>query len=96
MQVCKEIVFKGHAVLRMSQRGISKDEVVNVMLHGEVIQEYPEDKPYPSKLQFKMINDRPLHVVSAKDEIAGICYVITVYIADVNEWEQDFKTRKKR
>ena len=30
--------------------------------------EYPEDKPYPSKLFLAFINNRPLHVVYSYNE----------------------------
>jgi uncharacterized protein (DUF433 family) len=43
-----EYIFSGHAVLRIYQRRITDDEVIKVIEHGEVIEDYPEDYPYPS------------------------------------------------
>lgn len=42
------IIFKDHAVLRMFERGISKNEIVEIIESGEIIEEYNDDYPYPS------------------------------------------------
>jgi hypothetical protein len=39
---------------------------------------------------------RVLHVVAADDQEADETIVITTYEPDPNEWESDFKTRKRR
>ena len=44
------LVFRKHAVQRMFQHGISAVDVHHVFKNGEVIEDYPDDKPYPSCL----------------------------------------------
>ena len=40
--------FRVHAIKRMAQRAISKQDVQHVLQTGETIEAYPEDKPYPT------------------------------------------------
>jgi hypothetical protein len=47
---CSETRFSGHAVSRIFERGLSKGDVLWVMDHGETIAEYPDGRPYPSRL----------------------------------------------
>lgn len=68
--------------------------VFEVLLKGEIIEDYPEDKPYPSALLLGTIEETPLHIVAALDEKTDICYIITAYHPDGKHFEKDFKTRK--
>lgn len=77
----------------MVERSISDEVVREVIKLGEVIKEYPDDKPYPSRLLLKIVNKRPIHVVASKDD-AGRCIAITVYEPDTKIWKEDFKTKK--
>jgi hypothetical protein len=90
-----KFVIKDHAVMRMINRNILSSDVNEILHSGEVIERYPDDFPFPSKLVFKIVNGRPLHIVLAfsKDQNLGI--VITVYEVDIEHFEKDFKTRKK-
>lgn len=89
------LLFKDHAVLRMFERDITKDEIKEIIEHGEVIEEYASDFPYPSSLMFKMINQKPVHIVVAHIESDNQEIIVTVYIPDSTNFESDFKTRKK-
>ena len=93
---CRQIFFRGHAVRRMFERGVAKDDVVAVITSGEVIIEYPDDKPYPSFLVLGWRAGEALHVVVAEDRPSQACYVITVYVPDPAVWSADFKRRRLR
>ena len=54
------------------------------------------DTPLPSYLMLGIGAARVLHVVAGDDPEADETIVITTYEPDPNEWEADFKTRKKR
>ena len=41
---CKKIVFSGHAIKRMFERGINERQVSKVLAEGELIAEYPDDR----------------------------------------------------
>ena len=54
-----------HASKRLEQRGILIDDVISCIMTGEIIEEYPNDYPYPSCLTLGNLNTKcPLHVVS--------------------------------
>ena len=95
MIYCKYLEFTGHAIRQMFSRQISDMEVRAVINNGEVIMEYPDDKPLPSKLILGFSSGRPIHVVLAYDAAADTGYVITAYVPDTKLWTNDFKTRRK-
>jgi len=84
-----------HASERCRQRGIRKKDIRNAVMAGEIIEQYPEDFPFPSCLVFGFSTDgRVLHVVLS-DEGTG-SRIITSYYPDLNKWEKDCKTRKEQ
>ena len=92
----KKIVFSGHAVRRMFERQISKTYIQDIIIGGEIIKEYPEDKPFPSYLVLGYVKERPLHIVIAMNSLTETCYVITVYDPDPVNWKRNFKSRRKK
>ncbi|HZT28425.1 MAG TPA: DUF4258 domain-containing protein [Bryobacteraceae bacterium] len=91
---CGQVVFSGHAVQRMFERGIGRGAVLTVIAQGETIADYPEDSPYPSRLLLGFVEAKALHVVLAFDKAANVCIVITAYAPAVEQWNADFRTRK--
>ncbi|MFH0958366.1 MAG: DUF4258 domain-containing protein [Pseudomonadota bacterium] len=91
---CNQIWFSGHAVERMFDRSIRQDEVTEVVRLGEVIADYPDDEPFPSRLLLGFAHGRPLHVVVAVETKTGSCYIITAYDPDPNIWNEEFKIRR--
>ena len=80
----------------MFERDISRDNVKEVIVRGEMIEVYESDKPFPSALFYKMINTIPIHVTVALDEGQNKAYIITAYEPSLDVFENDFKTRKKQ
>jgi hypothetical protein len=78
----------------MPERGISRMVITEVLKNGEIINEYPDDKPYPSMLILKFIGNRPIHAVVGQDE-EGKCFIITAYEPDKEIRENDFKSKRK-
>ncbi len=78
---------------QMFERRIGQDEVRKVIDYGEVIFEYPEDKPFPSMLMLGLIGDRPLHIVVSYNAAEQTGYIITAYEPDKKIWSKDFKRR---
>ena len=89
------IIFRVHAVQRMFERQINADDVKLVLETGEMIENYPDDTPYPSRLLLGWISKRPLHVVVAENRLDKESIIITVYEPDSELWEPDFKRRKQ-
>jgi len=78
----------------MMQRSITRGHVRQAILCGEVIEDYPQDKPYPSALLLAFVEERPLHVVVALDPASGRAHVITAYEPGVDRFEPGFRTRR--
>ncbi len=90
----EKIVFRVHALRRMFERAITVDEVETVIKRGEVIEDYPDDTPYPSQLVLGWNVTRPLHVVLARNMSENELVVVTVYEPDPAQWESGFRRRK--
>ena len=93
----KRILFLPHAVSQMNspERMVSTREVRAVIRQGVVIEDYPEDVRGHSCLMLGWGEEqRPLHVLCAPkpDYLA----IITVYLPNPDQWEQDWQTRRKR
>ena len=87
------VVFSAHAANRMFERAISADDVIEVVERGEVIEDYPDDTPYPSRLVLGYPAGRPLHVVVADSAETDESIAITVYEPDPARWDQRFRRR---
>jgi hypothetical protein len=82
-----------HAIKRMIQRGISQADVKRTLTGGEIIEQYPDDYPYPSCLVLGNVpKDRPLHVVCGvgSEEL----WIISAYYPDPERWSDGFEKRK--
>jgi hypothetical protein len=90
------IEWQRHALERMVKRVILRQEIKQVLLKGELIEDYPEDYPFPSALFSGGTKERPLHVVAAWDAIQIMVFIITVYEPDLDHFEPDLRTRRKR
>lgn len=92
----KKILFTVHALDQMNspERMVSKDEVRDVIIKGEIIGDYPDDPRGHSCLMMgKTSEQRVVHVVcSLKDKYLAI---ITAYIPNPEKWGDDLKTRRK-
>jgi hypothetical protein len=86
------LIYRVHAVLRMAERGIREEDVACVISEGKEIENYPDDRPYPSRLLLGWVGGRPIHVVIAAASHDII--VITVYEPDPKLWEPGFERRK--
>lgn len=90
------LTFTDEAILRMRERRITKREVEVVILNGETLREYPDDRPYPSRLVLGSVDGRPLHVVYAINAEGQERIVITTYQPDPSLWDAEFKKRQDR
>lgn len=89
----KKVTFSNHAKKRIDERKVLISEIERVVLNGEIIEEYPEDKPYPSCLILGYIrNNEPLYVLCALSKVA---IIVTIHWFDPEKWI-NHKTRKKR
>ena len=77
----------------MAQGRISTNNVGHVLTAGQVIEDYPNDTPYPSRLLLGWPGTRPIHVVVAENTVDREQIVITAYEPDAALWSADFRRR---
>jgi hypothetical protein len=84
-----------HAAKRLEQRNIKIDDVISCIQSGKIIEQYPDDYPYPSCLILGIsLNDSYLHVVVGSN--LEILWIVTAYYPDPEKWEDDLATRKEK
>lgn len=92
----KHLLFTLHALDQINKpdRLITPEEVVDVVLQGEIIEDYPEDPRGHSCLMLGFPrNKRPIHVVcSPKPDYLAI---VTAYVPTIAEWLTDFRKRRR-
>ena len=84
-----------HALQRMRERRVRVREIAQIVEYGEVIEDYPDDSPYPSQLICGVSGERTPHLVVAIDPKDEARILVAVYDPDPQEWHPGFKTRRK-
>ena len=83
-----------HADEEAEDDDLTFDEVYFSVLRGEVIEDYPTDKPYPSCLVYgRTFAGDPVHSVWAYNALNGWAVLITVYRPDPKRWI-DWRVRR--
>ena len=80
-----------HAHRRMDERGISTDDLANVILDVSIIEDYPDSRPCPSALIAGRAGWRYCHAVVALCE--NHLRIITVYWPEDGEWKDNMTRR---
>ena len=95
VKVGKYIISFTHTEKMRLIRKIEAQDIEEAIYEGRIIEPYPDDPRGTSCLILGLTNKgRPLHIVCGRlknDEILSI----TAYEPDAEEWEADWKTRKK-
>jgi len=83
----KRIRITDHADEEAQADALIFDEIFFSVLQGEVIEDYPTDKPYPSCLIYgDNFQGEPIHSVWAYNAETLWAVLITVYRPDPNRW----------
>ena len=82
-----------HAAKRIEQRGILLKDIIDCIMTGEIIEQYPDDYPYPSCLVLGSKN-KPLHTVVGTN--GSQLWIVTAYYPSADKWMDDLKTRKEQ
>ncbi|MBU2447212.1 MAG: DUF4258 domain-containing protein [Bacteroidetes bacterium] len=92
----KKFRITDHAYDEAEADKLKFDEIYFSVMNGEIIESYPNDKPYPSCLIFgKTSGNEPVHSVWAYNEENSWAVLITVYRPDPELWI-NFKERRKQ
>ena len=87
----------GHATVKRLERNITTDDIKRALLNGEIIEHNPKSKPYPSCLVLGWLRaGDPLHAKCSMGTKEPKLRIVTVYEPSDEEWEPDYKTRKRR
>ena len=87
--------WTGHILERLLQRNIRIDDVKAALTNGEIIEQYPNDYPFPSCLVLgHTVAGQTLHVVCGSN--GKELWLITAYFPNPVEWSDDFKQRRKK
>ncbi len=92
--VYRQLTYRNHALRQIIQRRIVDSDIRELLRLGTIIEEYPDDVPYPSFLISGVVNNRPLHVVMAYNNVDREAIVITAYEPDPESWSENYSRRR--
>ncbi|MCX9081720.1 MAG: DUF4258 domain-containing protein [Candidatus Methanoperedens sp.] len=82
-----QIRITDHADEEAQNDVLSYDEIFFSVLTGKIIEDYKDDKPYPSCLIYgNLFNNEPVHSVWAYNLDTKWAVMITVYRPDPSKW----------
>ncbi len=88
------VLVSEHAAMRFRQRDLKVKDIRTAVNSGEIIEQYPDDYPFPSCLILgKSIDGKWIHVVMSDE--GSMSRIITSYYPDPDKWSEDFKIRKE-
>jgi hypothetical protein len=76
-----------HAWQRAHERRITVEMIKEVIQRGEIIEKYPDARPYPKCLLMHFIEpNKPLYVSLAYNKKRDFVFIITVHWFDPSKW----------
>jgi len=89
-----QIKWTAHTLERMQERKIEPTDVINSIINGKIIEQYPQAFPYPACLILGLKTSNSfVHVVVGYG--SGFIWIITAYEPDENIWSMGFFERKE-
>lgn len=89
-----KIELTAHALHRIVERNISKQEIIEAGESANEIEDYPNDKYFPSCLLLGFTdNARPLHLHLSRVDNESV-RLITLYEPNENEWTGGYTKRR--
>lgn len=82
-----------HGAQQRIARKLKRKEIEEAIRSGEIIEDYPEHHYGPASLLLGKTAGKSLHILCSLQEIVDI---ITAYEPDLEEWEEDLKTRRSQ
>ena len=82
--------------MRLQQRNLRSDMLVAAVDSFEIIENYPDDKYLPSFLLRAETAGFVFHIQVATDVQGNNVRIVTMYAPEPDEWDQDFRVRRKR
>lgn len=89
------IIYTRHARRRILERGLDVDHIERIALEPvAIVESYPEDTPFPSRLVLGWHDGAPLHILVAEDSSRGTIVIVTAYHPDPERWDDTFLVRR--
>lgn len=90
----EKVSFTNHSKDEADNDNLRFSQIFNSVMNGDVIEDYPADKPYPSCLIYgRTESGDPVHSVWGYNKESGFVVLITVYKPDPERWIE-FRERK--
>ena len=90
----RKLFWTYHVNMRMKSRLIPRKMILDSVQYHKIIAAYPKDKYLPSYLVLSKYQDRVLHILFSVDTIEDNVRIITAYQPSLDEWDEDFETRR--
>ena len=92
-----KVVWSRHAITKLVAEDLTRHQVERALQECELIEDYPAlHRPLPDCLVLGWLAPvEPLHAVVAIDLERDRIFIVTVYRPSEEEWENDWRTRKK-
>lgn len=91
----RKVLWTYHVNMRMKERSISRQMMMDSAADFEIIEQYPEDKYFPSFLVYSRYMGTVFHALFAVDMDNDNVRIVTAYYPDLKIWNDDLKTRRK-
>ena len=91
----RNIYWTYHINMRLRERFISRELILNAIDSYEIIEEYPEDKYLPSYLIYAKSGNVIFHIHFAIDRLHDNIRMVTAYKPSFDKWEIGLKIRRK-
>jgi len=82
--------------MRLQERFIPRELILNSVARFEMIEEYPNDKYLPSCLVYSEYENVKFHMHIAIDYENKSIVIVTAYIPSREKWHEDLKTRRRK
>ena len=83
----QRVLVTNHAAREAREDRLKIDALLAAAKTGDIIEDYPDDRPCPSCLVLGFIGDEtPVHSVWGYDREKKVAILITVYRPDPNRW----------
>jgi hypothetical protein len=90
----RKVLWTYHVNMRLENRFIPRQAIVDSHAGYEIIEEYPNDKYMPSCLVRSEYGGEVFHVLFALDVLGDNVRVITAYRPNPDQWEPGFTKRR--
>ena len=89
------IRWREHRIDRMRERGLRVADLVDLLRHGDLIEQDPGRRPFPTAVLRGHVGTRALHVVVGWQPAGAVLHVITVYDPDLAHFEAGMSRRRR-